>query len=102
MFRPNLARLEGLDEVKQMTPAEYREAWAWVHLMLRGRPEARPVLLAYLQQLRTNSNPGPLRPRLAEVLAAPEESLGRYVSRLDLPPAPVPTAQRYQPFDPRP
>jgi hypothetical protein len=94
VFRPNLARLEGLDEVKQMTPAEYREAWAWVHLMLRGRPEAKPVLLAYLQQLRTTSTPGPLRPRLAEVLAAPEESLSNYLSRLELPPTPVPTVQR--------
>src|SRR3989442_444013 len=32
-FQPNLARLEALEQVKQMTPAEYREAWAWVHLM---------------------------------------------------------------------
>src|SRR5260370_15619806 len=28
----DLARLEQLDNVQQMTPAEYREAWAWVHL----------------------------------------------------------------------
>src|SRR5437660_5823070 len=27
-FQPNLARLEGLSQVQQMTPAEYREAWA--------------------------------------------------------------------------
>jgi hypothetical protein len=101
VFQPNLARLEGLEEVQQMTPAEYREAWAWVHLMLRGRPEVRPVLLAYLQQLRTNSTPGPLRSRLAEVLAAPEESLSHYMSCLDLPPEPVPTAQRYRPANPQ-
>ena len=94
MFRPNLARLEGLVDVKQMTPAEYREAWGWVHLMLRGRPEARPVLLAYLQQLRTTSTPGSLRSRLAEVLAAPEESLSHYLSQLELPPKAVPTVQR--------
>src|SRR5947199_2066094 len=61
--RPNLARLENLTEVKDMKPAEYREAWAWVHLMLRGRPEARNVMLQYLRELRTNPQPGPLRTR---------------------------------------
>src|SRR4029077_11331288 len=34
--RGDLARLEQLSQVEQMTPAEYREAWAWVHLMLHG------------------------------------------------------------------
>src|SRR5207244_8187865 len=29
--RPNLARLEQLSEVESMTPADYREAWAWAH-----------------------------------------------------------------------
>src|SRR5262249_1228482 len=42
--QPNLDRLEHLTEVKQMGPAEYHEAWAWVHLMLRGKPEAKSVL----------------------------------------------------------
>ncbi len=37
----DLARLETLTEVKQMNRAEYREAWAWVHLMLRGKPAGR-------------------------------------------------------------
>ncbi len=59
-FQPDLARLEKLDQVKQMEKPEYREAWAWVHLMLRGDPAARRVLHEYLQTLRTNPNPGPL------------------------------------------
>ena len=36
----------------QMGRAQYQEAWAWVHLMLRGTPAGRQVLLTYLQQLR--------------------------------------------------
>src|SRR5207302_2820246 len=32
--RLDLARLEGLSRVGQMNKEEYREAWAWVHLML--------------------------------------------------------------------
>jgi hypothetical protein len=66
-FKPDLERLESLKEVQQMTPAEYRESWAWVHLMLRGKPEGKTALLNYLQQLRTNPKPGPLEPKLAEV-----------------------------------
>lgn len=95
-FHPDLARLEGLQKVEDMTPAEYREAWAWVHLMLRGQPAARPVLLAYLQQLRTNVNPPLLRPRLAAAVPAPEENLSLYVRRLNPPTAVGTTAQRSQ------
>jgi hypothetical protein len=65
-FRPDLSRLEQLSQVQQMNPAEYREAWAWVHLMLRSQPDAKQVLLAYVKQLRTTANPGPLQPHLRQ------------------------------------
>lgn len=74
-FKPDLARLESLTEVRQMTPVEYREAWAWVHLMLRGSPPGRAVLLAYLKQLRTTAHPGPLTPRLSPAVPELSESL---------------------------
>jgi hypothetical protein len=82
-FKPDLARLEQLSLVQQMTPTEYREAWAWVHLMLRDKPEAKTVLLAYVTQLRTNPNPGPLQPRLAPVFPSLEESLQKHLAQLD-------------------
>lgn len=82
-FRPDLARLEGLREVQQMTPAEYREAWAWVHLMLRDKPEAKAVLTNYLQQLRTNPNPGTLGPRLAAVYPDLNAALSRHLARVE-------------------
>jgi hypothetical protein len=81
--RLDLARLEQLTDVHQMTPVEYREAWAWVHLMLRSTPEARQTLLAYLRELRTNSQPGPLRPRLAAALPVPENALDRHLVALE-------------------
>ncbi len=86
-FRPDLAHLEGLREVQQMTPAEYREAWAWVHLMLRDKPEAKAVLTGYLQQLRTNPNPGALAPRLAAVYPDLNAALSRHLARVEAPPA---------------
>jgi hypothetical protein len=81
-FQPDLQRLESLSEVQQMTPAEYREAWAWVHLMLCGEPEAKAALLAYLQQLRTNPKPGPLEPKLAELFPEPSKALEKHVEAL--------------------
>jgi hypothetical protein len=93
-FKPDLARLEELSQVQQMTPAEYREAWAWVHLMLRDRPEAKVVLTQYLQQLRVNPNPGPLQPRLASVYPNGEEALSQHLAKLESTRSPLPTVQR--------
>lgn len=93
-IKADLVRLEQLSQVQQMAPAEYRESWAWVHLMLRGKPEARVVLLGYLQQLRVNPNPGPLQPRLAAVYASLEQALDRHVAELEAGKRPPTTAQR--------
>jgi hypothetical protein len=81
-FAPDLARLEQLHQVAQMTPAEYRESWAWVHLMLRGPADAKAALLSYLQQLRTTPAPGPLQPRLAAAIAPLNETLDSHISQL--------------------
>lgn len=81
-FTPDLARLEQLSQVAQMTPAEYREAWAWVHLMLRGSPDGKAVLLAYLQQLRATPHAGPLQPRLMAALPGLNDSLDMHLGQL--------------------
>jgi hypothetical protein len=81
----NLARLEGLRQVDDMNPAEYRESWAWVHLMLRSKPEAKTVLLSYLQQLRGSRHPGQLGPKLMRVYPALEEALAAHVEGLQPP-----------------
>ncbi len=81
--RLDLARLEQLTDVQQMTPAEYKEAWAWVHLMLRSSPPARQALLTYLQELRVTPQPGPLRPRLAVALQPPETALQHHIDSLE-------------------
>lgn len=78
----DLARLEQLTQVAQMTPAEYRESWAWVHLMMRGSPPARQVLLGYLQQLRTTPNPGPLNVRLTPAVPQLPDALAAHLRQL--------------------
>ncbi|MBX9624961.1 MAG: DUF1570 domain-containing protein, partial [Gemmataceae bacterium] len=86
-FQPNLARLEGLEDVPDMQRPEYREAWAWVHLLLRGDPAGGAVLRDYLQALRTTKKPGPLSPRLREVYPDPEQALADHLYRVPLPAA---------------
>jgi hypothetical protein len=84
-FQPDLGRLEKLGQVNQMEKPEYREAWAWVHLMLRGDVQARGVLLEYMQQLRTTSSPAPLLPRLREIAADPNQALADHLTRTEFP-----------------
>lgn len=81
-FKPDLARLEALTEVQQMTPAAYRESWAWVHFMLTSGPETKAILVNHLHQLTRNQEPGLLRPRLTAVLPSPEEALVKHLTQL--------------------
>ena len=80
----SLDRLEQLTDVQQMNPAEYREAWAWTHLMLRSSPAARQVLVSYLQDLRVNPRPGPLRPRLEKTVPDLDAALTRHLANLSV------------------
>jgi hypothetical protein len=82
-IKPDLARLEGLREVKDMNPPEYREAWGWVHLMLNGKSEARSELLNYLVQLKDTNTPPLLAPRLSTVYPNLNEALLAHLTDLE-------------------
>ena len=84
-FKPDLARLERLTDVAEMQKPEYREAWAWVHLMLRGTPAARQALCEYMQVLRTTAKPGPLLAKLRDAAGEPDEALYAHLTRLRTP-----------------
>jgi hypothetical protein len=45
---PSLERLAALSDIRQMTPRDYREAWAWVHLLLKGPASGKSALLGCL------------------------------------------------------
>ncbi len=89
-YKPDLDRLERMTKVEEMNRPEYREAWAWIHLMLHSKPEARGVLTAYLQQLHENRNPGPLAPKLAAVFPSLPEAFTHHLNELAAAPAPEP------------
>ena len=65
-WAPDLRRLEGLTDVREMTPRDYRESWAWVHYLLTGPDPGRAALLAYLADVRA----GPAETRLSDRLPA--------------------------------
>lgn len=52
-WKPDLAKLESLTNVREMTTRDYRESWAWVHFLLNSTPTNKALLLATLADLRT-------------------------------------------------
>ena len=65
-WSPDLARREALRSVRQMTPRDYRESWAWVHYLLNDTRAHKAALLAYLGDLRTAPDPAPLSRRIGD------------------------------------
>jgi len=62
-WRPNLARLENLDDFAALSRQDYAESWAWVHLLMTGD---RTVMLEHLSALGPGgTSPIPLARRLA-------------------------------------
>jgi acyl-CoA thioesterase len=97
-WSPSLERLEKLAWMRDLTPQDYREAWAWAHFFLRGPDSARRILLEYLQDLhkmctatsssapsRPQDNPSPLAlsARLRQVIPEPEKALSQHLAALE-------------------
>ncbi len=61
---PRLEDLEQTRDLSQMTRTRYRHAWAWVHFMLHGPPEARAELQHFLADIQALTPPGLLSDRL--------------------------------------
>jgi hypothetical protein len=62
-WSPNLARLESLSSIHEMTPRDYREAWGWVHLFLNGHEPGKSLLLRAL----AGAGDKPGKPKLSEM-----------------------------------
>lgn len=67
-WKPDLARLEALDEVADMDQQDYREAWAWVHMLLTRGGTVRQALVDYLMSLHNGDQPTPFNLKLAAAL----------------------------------
>jgi hypothetical protein len=92
-WRPDLARLETLTGVREMSPRDYRESWAWVHYFLNGPPATKAALLGYLADLRTDPHrAASLSARLDATDRAGAEHLLAHLERVRAAPAPVASA----------
>jgi tRNA A-37 threonylcarbamoyl transferase component Bud32 len=81
-WRPDMKRLENLDDSAQMKRADYQESWAWVHFLLNSTPEAKRVLVSYLSELRTNPHPTAISHRLRAVLPEFDSQFASYISQI--------------------
>ena len=82
-WRPDLERLERLEKTEQMQRSDYRESWAWVHFLNHSSPETRQILLDYLRELQSSTNPEPLSKRLAREIPSFEDRFLSYLAGLN-------------------
>jgi hypothetical protein len=73
---PSIEDLEKKSSVSDMENSDYRAAWAWVHFLLHGSPEARGELERFVADLRLGNPAGTFSTRLRERMPA----VDRYVS----------------------
>jgi hypothetical protein len=78
---PSLRELEAMTEMRKMTREDYRHAWAWVHFMLHGPPEAREELILYLAAIKANTPPGRLSDRLRQRLGDTDQRFKQHFER---------------------
>jgi hypothetical protein len=74
-WRPDLARLERITSVDQMTQLDYAECWAWVYFLLRADSQNAAVLRDELELLRTGQAPPSFSAELARHIYRPERAL---------------------------
>jgi hypothetical protein len=75
-WAPDLDRLQTLSDIRQMTPRDYREAWAWVHLFLSDSNSAQFPLRAGLIEFGVKPDRRKLSERLAQSGPTNERLLG--------------------------
>jgi hypothetical protein len=76
---PDLPRLESLTDIHQMTPRDYRESWAWAHLMLSGDEADNSLLITYLNAGQSGARTQPL----SQLLSASDTTSKRLISHLE-------------------
>jgi hypothetical protein len=75
---PALEPLETVADIADMGRGEYRNAWAWVHFMLHGPPDAKAELLRYLADARDGLPADPLSVRLRSAIPERDKRLATH------------------------
>jgi hypothetical protein len=78
----SLAKLEAIGDLRQMQPAQYRDAWSWVHYLLHGPPAAQQEFHQYLSDLHQHTPPGQLGRRLQRHISDLSRSYADHFARV--------------------
>lgn len=82
-WKPDLNRLENLADIRQMTPGDYRESWAWVYSFLAEPGSKKAILLGFLRDAPERRAQSSLSARLkADGAATDGAALAAYMSAL--------------------
>jgi hypothetical protein len=81
-WRPDLKRLEGIQDFSQMKRGDYEESWAWVHFLLHSSPETRQLLQKQVAELREHGQSLPLSAQLSQLIPNYEPRFVDYVQTL--------------------
>lgn len=70
-LKSSIGKLEKKGGMAEMTGADYRDAWAWVHFMLYGSAEGHAELVLFLRDISNGVPPGSLEARLSQRIPDP-------------------------------
>ena len=93
-WKPDLVRLETLKSVREMTPRDYRESWAWVHYLLNGPTPGKKALLAYIARPRTEPDAPSFSERLAKAEGVSDKLILTHLDQLRSTPVAAPVASK--------
>ena len=82
-WRPDLRRLEQIEDVSQMQRADYQEAWAWIHYLLQGTPDGSQILTEYLKTLHAATHAPSFASRVLNDQPASGDRLTSHVAALN-------------------
>lgn len=74
----DLPRLEAKHELHEMSLADYRASWAWVHFLLHGPRPASEAMWSFLADIRRGEPPRQLSSRLEAVLPGSTDRLAAH------------------------
>lgn len=82
-WRPDLRRLEQIEDVSQMQRADYQESWAWIHYLLQGTPDGPQLLTDYLKSLQSATHAPSFASRVLNDQPASGDRLTTHVAALN-------------------
>lgn len=78
-WRPQVGELSAKEEMSQMSPRDYRDAFSVVHFLIHGPPEAREIFRSYLKEIEDGGAPDPLELQLSKFYSKPDVAVIEHI-----------------------